>query len=592
MVPAEHEEPAAESPGPNRGSRRPPSALALSVVGTAGGLAAVAVAVLAWRANGLDQPALRAGLVDWIIAPYVIGGLVAWRRRPESRFGVLMIVAGLSMAVTTLQWARTPLVYTVGSLLDLLPAIVFPHLFLAFPSGRLDRRAERALIGAGYLAAVGGSLLILLLGGFDPRNLLTVTANPGLAETLQNAQLTALAAISLTGVALLAHRRRAAGQAPRRLVALLVDSFALGLVTFAVLLLAGVFGLPGFEQLRLVTFGVLGLAPVAFLAGLLDARLARSGVAGLLVELRAQPAPPLREALARALRDPTLRLAYWLPQYGEWADEDGNGVPVPDPDPGRATTVIDRDGEHIAALMFDRSLQDERELIQAVSAAADIALENGRLEAELRARLQELHGSRIRVIEAEQRERRRLERDLHDGAQARLVALGLELSALRDRVAADPDAIARVDRVRTQVAVSLEELRDLARGLHPAVLSGHGLSVALESLAARAPVPVSLTLDVEQRLPDAVEVAAYYVVCESLANAGKHASAQAATVDVTHADGFLVVEVSDDGRGGADTERGSGLRGLADRVEALEGRLRVWSPAGAGTRVRAEIPCG
>jgi signal transduction histidine kinase len=242
--------------------------------------------------------------------------------------------------------------------------------------------------------------------------------------------------------------------------------------------------------------------------------------------------------------------------------------------------------------MFDRSLQDERELIQAVSAAADIALENGRLEAELRARLQELHGSRIRVIEAEQRERRRLERDLHDGAQARLVALGLELSALRDRVAADPDAIARVDRVRTQVAVSLEELRDLARGLHPAVLSGHGLSVALESLAARAPVPVSLTLDVEQRLPDAVEVAAYYVVCESLANAGKHASAQAATVEVTHADGFLVVEVSDDGRGGADTERGSGLRGLADRVEALEGRLRVWSPAGAGTRVRAEIPCG
>jgi signal transduction histidine kinase len=170
--------------------------------------------------------------------------------------------------------------------------------------------------------------------------------------------------------------------------------------------------------------------------------------------------------------------------------------------------------------------------------------------------------------------------------------LGLELSALRIRLSADPDATARLDRVRSEVAVSLEELRDLARGLHPAVLSGHGLAVAVESLAARAPVPVHLTVDVERRLPDAVEVAAYYVVCESLANVGKHAVARVASVDVTHDDGLLVVEVTDDGAGGADTELGSGLRGLADRVEALEGRLRVWSPRGGGTRVRAEIPCG
>jgi signal transduction histidine kinase len=548
------------------------------------------VVLVAHSGGSLDRAGLRAAMVDWIAVPYILGGLIAWHRRPESRFGLLMIAAGFTMAATTLQWSGPRLPYTVGQLVDLLPAVVFPHVFLAFPSGRLGSRVERLLVGGGYVTAIGGSLLVLALGGFDPRNLLTLTANPGLAESVQNAQLVILASVSLLGVVVLSRRRRAAGHAPRRLPALLVDSFSLGLITFAALLVAGVFGLPGFEQLRLVTFGVLGLAPVAFLAGLLDARLARSGVAGLLVELRADPVE-LRASLARALRDPTLTLAYWLPQYGTWADDEGREVPVPDPDPRRTVTVINRDGEHIAALLYDRSLQDEDELVAAVSAAADMALENGRLQAELHAHLQELRGSRIRVIEAGQRERQRLERNLHDGAQQRLVALSLELSVLRERLVGDPDASGRVDRMKREVAVSLDELRDVARGLHPAVLSGHGLAVALETLAARAPVPVRLTVDVGRRLPDPVEVAAYYVVSESLANVGKHARARSATVDVKDGDTTLVVEIIDDGRGGADTEKGSGLRGLADRVEALDGELRIWTRQGGGTRVRAEIPC-
>jgi len=213
------------------------------------------------------------------------------------------------------------------------------------------------------------------------------------------------------------------------------------------------------------------------------------------------------------------------------------------------------------------------------------------LHAELAARLEELRGSRVRVIEAGQRERQRLERNLHDGAQQRLVALSLELTMLKKRLDADPEATERIDHARTEIAMSLEELRDIARGLHPAVVSGHGLAVALESLAARAPFPVRLTVALEDRLPEQLEVAAYYLVSESLANIGKHAHASAATVDVTRCDGEVVVEVVDDGIGGADTERGSGLRGLADRVEALDGRLRVWTPSGHGTRVRAEIPC-
>jgi signal transduction histidine kinase len=255
-------------------------------------------------------------------------------------------------------------------------------------------------------------------------------------------------------------------------------------------------------------------------------------------------------------------------------------------------TVIEQDGEPMAALIYDRSLRDEPELVASVGAAAGIALENGRLQAELKARLQELHGSRARVIEATQKERQRLERDLHDGAQQRLVALALELGMLGDRLDGDTEASVRIKRAREEVSVSLKELRDLAHGIHPAVVSGHGLSVALESLAARSAMPLRLNVDGVHRLPEPVEVAAYYVVSESLANIGKHARAESASIDVAVQEGTLVVQVADDGIGGADTERGTGLRGIADRVEALDGRLRVWTPVGGGTCVRAEIPCG
>jgi signal transduction histidine kinase len=230
-------------------------------------------------------------------------------------------------------------------------------------------------------------------------------------------------------------------------------------------------------------------------------------------------------------------------------------------------------------------------LLAGVVAAAGIALENARLQAELRARLEELQGSRARIIEAGQKERQRLERDLHDGAQQRLIALSLELGLLEQHADADTEVKTRLDRARGEIASSLAELRSVARGIHPAVVSGHGLSVALEQLAARASVPVRLDIAVASRLPERLEVAAYYVVSESLANIAKHAGASSATVGVAICDSQLVIEVADDGIGGADADAGSGLRGLADRVEALEGRLRVWSPPGGGTRLRAEMPC-
>jgi signal transduction histidine kinase len=285
-------------------------------------------------------------------------------------------------------------------------------------------------------------------------------------------------------------------------------------------------------------------------------------------------------------------LIYWLPQYGSWADQDGNPMTLPGPETDRRVTIVKQNGEQIAALVYDATLGEEPDLVEAVSAAAGIALENGRLEAELRARLQELHGSRTRVVEAQQNERRRLERDLHDGAQQRLVALALELGMLAEKSDTDPATQGRLKRARSEVSESLNELRDVARGLHPAVVSGHGLAVALESLATVTPLEVELKTDGLPRLPEQLEVAAYYVVSESLTNAAKHAQASRVSVELRVDEDTLVAEIIDDGIGGADSERGTGLRGLADRIEALDGRLRIWSAAGSGTRVRAEIPCG
>jgi signal transduction histidine kinase len=539
----------------------------------------------------LGEPLVVAILVNWNTIAYVLCGLVAWSRRPESRFGLLLVAAGFANFLSTLSWTTNDLSYTIGQTLDFLPPILFLHVFLAFPTGRLETRLERTVVGAGYAAAISLELVRMAVGGFGPHNLLEVSSNADVGLWAVRTQLIVVSGLLLAGVGILVHKRRLRRRPLRRSGELLVDWFGLGLVMIAFLFLSIVFGGPAVREIRWATLATIGLAPVAFLIGLLHARLARSAVGGLLVELHADPAPAdLRDALARALRDPSLTLAYWLPDFQTYVDLDGRRVDLSD-EPGRTTTVIERNGARVAALQHDAALKDEPELLAAATAAAGIAVENARLHAELRARLEELRGSRARVIEAGQSERQRLERNLHDGAQQRLVALSLELSLLEERLDGDPDATARLAVARDEIASSLEELREVARGLHPAVVSAHGLEVALEQLAARAAVPVTLTVRVGSRLPESLEVAAYYLVSESLANVGKYARASFASVEVTRRQSDVLVEIVDDGIGGADESRGSGLRGLADRVEALGGKLRVWSPAGGGTRVRAEIPC-
>jgi signal transduction histidine kinase len=555
-------------------------------------LAAATTLAVTLTSDHVSDPGVHGALLCWTTVTYVFAGLVAWWRRPDSRFGPLMIAAGSASFVASLSAANAAGPFTLGMAFDLLPAVVFLHVFLAFPSGHVEGLPERVLLAVGYTTAFGLQFVGLALGGFGPENLLAVTDEPDAAYTLLRVQLVVLSAVCLGGIGILAVRRRGA---PRRRSALLVDSFALALVMLAFLFLSAAFGLVtgqlAFETIRRATLFAIGLAPLAFLYGLLSARLARAAVGDLMITLGTNPAPAdLRAALARALRDPSLTLVFWLPEYERWADVDGEPVEL-DTRGRAAITFIDRGGDHMAALTHDPSLKDEPELLESVAAAAGMSLENARLHAESRARVHELRASRERIVAAGDAERRRLERNLHDGAQQRLVAVALHLRLLRNRIHGDPAQAERLAIVAgEELALSLDELRELARGLHPAILE-HGLAAALDTLATRSTVVTKVSYDAPEHLPEAVELAAYFVACEALTNITKYAGANRATVRVWREDGAACIEVADDGVGGADDRAGSGLRGLADRVEALDGTLRVRSPAGVGTIVTARLPC-
>jgi signal transduction histidine kinase len=340
--------------------------------------------------------------------------------------------------------------------------------------------------------------------------------------------------------------------------------------------------------------GVLQISvPIVFVWGLLSARLARSAVGDLVVELE-RPLPPgdLQASLARALGDPSLRLVYALEGQERWVNASGQQESLPPPGKGnqpRTVTLAERDGRPIAALIHDPAL--DQGLVRAAAAAAGITIENARLQAEVRAQLEEVRASRQRIVEAGDRERRRVERNLHDGAQQRLATLALSLAMLRDSNDAEPATAAALAQAAAELKQAINELRELARGIHPAILTEEGLPAAVESLADRSTLPVRVAADFDARLPEPVEAVAYFVVSESLANVAKYARASGARVELSRCNGSLRVEVLDDGVGGADPGRGSGLRGLEDRVSAVRGSFRVETPPGGGTRVFAEIPC-
>ena len=469
---------------------------------------------------------------------FVGTGLYAWRRRPDSRFGLLLVVLGYAWLLAPLPAASSPVIFTVGIVVGSLWGPLLAHALLSFPTGRLRHRRERALVIAAYLIVPLSWVPALLVAEADdvytcegpcPENVLLVEPDPALGEVIEGVTAGIVMAAALLVVVFLAMRWRSAGRAERRGLAPL---FAAGGTTLALVVVPGVTGVEAISWLAFVAFAA---TPFAFLAGLVRADISQSrGVRSLVARLADLPErADLRDALAGALGDPTLRLAFWLPEQERYVDAAGAPMVV---GAEQAVTEIERDGRRIAAIVHDGSLAESAETVRAAGAATALLLENQRLEAELRAHIVELRASRARIVEAGDTERRRIERNLHDGAQSRLVTLALNLRLGRGGIDDSSPAAALIDASIDEVRASLEELRELARGIHPPVLSERGLEPALRVLTARAPVPVEFV-------------------------------------------------------GGASVAGGSGLRGLADRVAALEGELTITSPVGEGTRLRVRLPC-
>jgi PAS domain S-box-containing protein len=781
---------------------------------------------------------------------FILGGLVARMRRPDNGFGLLLTAVGMTVFLGALGAANDSLPFTIGYTFGAFFIAVFIHALLAFPRGYLETRLVYGIVTTGYLILTVGALATSL---FDdpsdncpecPANAFLIADSPTAVDVINAILVVAGVPALAASVYVFWRRWHAASRPIRRVLAPVYVAAGVTLALLALTLLVSWIS----EDAGTVVFWILifsfAAVPPAFIVGLLSGRLARAGVGQLVLDLGKPHAPgELREALARALGDPTLRLAYWIPDTRSFADLEGNRIDLPEPDGEELVTMVEREGRTVAALIHHRSLEEDPLLVESAAATAALALESERRHAALakaqarnralldavpdlmfrmtrdgvyleykgraedlavppdqligasaheilprdvadplvegirraidtgeivtgeyrlaldgrlrdfearivkageeavlivrefterntaQAELERLHlelkqrhreleherdfagtvvdstpsllclvtpggyivrfntslvqlsgrndddltkghafwdvfiapeeretvrrrlmevadeggsgdyestwiaadgerhtvawsttplrddkghprllicgvditerkeyeaelrRSRARLVEASDIERRRLERNLHDGAQQRLVSLSLALRLAQARISDDPEA---ADRLLTQaseeLSQALEDLRELARGIHPAILSDRGLGPALEALAARSPLVIDMRL-VEDRLPEPVEAAAYYVVSEALANVAKYAEASSVAVSIARVNGRAVVEIADDGIGGADPMRGSGLRGLVDRVEALDGDLEVESPPGSGTRIRAVIPC-
>jgi signal transduction histidine kinase len=518
-------------------------------------------------------------------------GLVAWHRRPDSRSGPLMTATGFGLLVSLLlKQIHAGVALTLGEVLEDIWVPAFVALVLSFVTGgRLQARIDR-LIVAGFFVAAFVLDVVSMLFDAQPDNVLLVFPNDAIYGAVDATQRGMEIVLCLLACAVIAARWRAASP-PRRRALLPSVAGAACLLMFVWLLGTDLLSGPRSQVMIVVAYASMLVVPAAFLAGLLRSRLARGGLAQLFRELSGMRGEALQAALERTLGDPTLVLAYRLPNSEGHADATGCPVLVPPVTRDRACAPIEHDGREVAAIVYDATLDDDPEMIEAVQAATTMALDNARLVEQSEARLAEAQASRQRIVAAGDAERRRLERDLHDGAQQRLVALSLQLRMIRSDIRRDPEQAEQLAAAASdELAHSLKELRELARGIHPAALD-HGLAAALESLATRSTVATAVTCDAPGHVPRAVELAVYFVACEALANVGKYAQATAASVRLSRTATGVAIEIADDGVGGADAGRGSGLHGLADRVEALDGNLVVTSPSGAGTVIMAELPC-
>ncbi len=578
-------------------------------------LAALAVWVTA-RADFLVHPGwLAAQKADLILGPVLVG-LYWLRRRPESRFGPLLVAMGfVAGAPFVLQSSSEPVLFGIGVLWDGVIYLFTLALIVTFPSGRLDGRAERAIVAAGAVTVPGVLIVLVLispqLAGRSsiaqcrpacPDNGLNLLSDPSLALDLLHVGESGLILVALATIALLVWRL-VTGTPPRRR-ALAVGApvalvFLVSQATYQTTRLLDVEPGGFFSVIQWTIVGTRSAVWYGFLLALFAAELfAGRMLRRVVIESLRRPRPSELEAMLRGpLGDPTMRLAFHDRRTGRWVDAEGAVLEGPDPVPGsgRRLTEVERDGQAAAAIVHDPQLAEEPELLQAAGAVVLLVQENAELEAAWRGSVDELRDSRSRIVATSEGERRKLERDLHDGAQQRLVALRIRLAIASEQAAGDPAIHARLMELEGDLDAAIEELRDLAHGIFPSLLADHGLLPALRAVGLRGPRAIEVTGRRIGRYPPEIESAVYYCYLEAVQNATKHAGPEArVAARLTADEQQLRLEVSDDGPGfdPASVNGGVGLRNMEDRLGAVHGRLTIVSSSGSGTLISGVVPIG
>lgn len=564
------------------------------------GVAGIAVGLLELSVMPLDGPvgALLIA-VPFVFWSYLFAGLIAWRRRPSNPIGALILWVGFAVCLGGVANTEVPALIATGAITATLALAAVVHLLLAFPVGRLQTLPARVVVIFTYVFSLVIAAPLYL---FDPAGRFPPFAVADLPEVVAWSQAIgpwAGFAIVVATVIILVARLRDADRRHRRV---LVPLYSYGILTvlfipFSSLLLSGVFGMDPVVRGGL-QFVVVGALPIAFAFGILRGGFARTGE---LIELGSWLGSArlgrheLRAALARTLGDPSLRLYFWSADRAEFVDEVG----TPQEDDvdltevtGRGWQEIHVDDRIIGAIDYDAALLTDPTLVRTAGNVIAIAVERERLTTELLASRRELIRSRGRIVDAADRERHRIARDLHDGLQVQLLLLAIEAQKLASAMDAASPARAGATRLRHNIDDAARALRTLVHDLVPPALIERGLAIAAEDLADRMPIPTRIHAELPAgRLPRAVEHTAYFVIAEALTNVVKHSRATMARVHLRHDAGVLRMHVRDNGVGDVRIEDGSGLRGMADRVEALGGTVDLTSTAGEGTNLRVELPC-
>ena len=564
-----------------------------------------ALAAAAWLVpSNLGAAALPIRIASIGIGAVFVGaGLVGMAQRPRNAVGVLLVGVGMLYLVGRLQGADPAWLGLTANLANSAWQGVIFYVTFSFPDGRLRSPIDRLLVIGGFAFTLTNNLFSLvttperLSPGLSPVNPWFAGMAPGVADAIRPILLVIGYALILGGAAWLVRRwLRASAPLRRVLTPVYVSALATSLTAIVLRLTIGVVS-PSTDGSQVISIALLiayGLLPIGFLIGLLRAQIARAAVADLVVELGALPTPTrLRSALAAALRDPTLELVTWSGERNAFIDLEGRIAAVPTGGSGRSVTVLQRDGQPSAVLIHDPAVLEDPGLVAAVGTAVRLTVDNEQLERKVSRQLEEVRASRARVTAAADGARRKIERDIHDGTQQRLLGVSIGLQGLRARLDGGSSEAAELDEVREQLTAALAELRELAQGVHPAVLTQHGLHAALRALARRSTIPVELDVGLDgERLPEAVEAAAYFIASSALSNAEAHSEATRVAIQLERGEHDLRLAIVDDGVGGAREGQGTGLTGMRDRAETVGGQLTVESPRGGPTRISAVVPTG